>query len=124
MVKDRIKSFQYAFKGLKDLFVSQMNARIHAFVGILIIIAGFFFQISTTEWLVCTLTMGVVLSAEAFNTALEYLTDLVSPDYHPLAGKVKDVAAGAVLIMAIAAAIIGIIIFAPKVIFFVEGLIG
>lgn len=113
-VKKRLKSFSYAFAGIKDLFKTQPNAKIHLVVAICVIIAGFFFQVSTTEWCILAITMAMVLSAEAFNTALEYLTDLVSPDHHPLAGKTKDVAAGGVLISAIAAVIVGLIIFLPK----------
>ncbi len=72
-------------------------------------------SISTQEWLILVLTFGMVLMAEAFNTALEFLTDLVSPEPHPLAGKAKDVAAGAVLITAVMAVVVGMIIFLPKI---------
>lgn len=116
MLKDRIKSFSYAFAGIADLFKTQPNAQIHLVFTTLVIIAAFFFDISTTEWCLLILSIALVLSAEGFNTALEYLTDLVSPDHHPLAGKTKDVAAGAVLICAMGAALIGLIIFLPKVI--------
>ena len=115
-VKKRLKSFSYAFAGIKDLFKTQPNAQIHLFVALCVLIAGFFFNISTIEWCILSLTMALVLSAEGFNTAIEYLTDLVSPDHHPLAGKTKDVAAGAVLISAIAAVIVGLLIFLPKMI--------
>jgi diacylglycerol kinase (ATP) len=71
------------------------------------------FGITPTEWCIVTLCFGMVLAAEGFNTAIERLVDLVSPDYHPIAGDVKDIAAGAVLICAIAAAIIGMIVFLP-----------
>lgn len=110
-IQKRFNSFKYAFKGIFDLFKTQINARIHAFFMILVIAGGFFFNISTTEWIICILAIAMVLAAEAVNTALEYVVDLVSPDYHELAGKAKDVAAAAVLILAIAAAIIGCIIF-------------
>lgn len=110
-LQKRIQSFKFAFKGIADLFQSQMNARIHAFFMVLVIGGGFFFDISKTEWLMCIIAMAMVLAAEAMNTALEYLTDLVSPEYHPLAGKAKDAAAAAVLILAIAAAIIGFMVF-------------
>lgn len=110
-IQKRLDSFGYAFKGIKDLFLTQRNAQIHLTVSIFVIIAGFFFNISKTEWLICILLIGLILAAEALNTALEFLTDLVSPDYHELAGKTKDVAAAAVLLLAIAAAIIGVMIF-------------
>jgi len=73
----------------------------------------FFFGITRTEWIVIILCIGVVIAAELFNTAIERLVDLVSPERHPIAGQVKDIAAGAVLVCAVAAAIIGIIIFLP-----------
>jgi diacylglycerol kinase (ATP) len=110
-IKQRINSFKYAFNGITDLLKSQMNARIHLFFTILVIAGGFFFDIPKIEWLICLLAIATVFAAEAFNTALEYLTDLMSPEYHPLAGKAKDAAAAAVLILAIFAAIIGFMVF-------------
>ena len=118
MLKQRLASFKYAFKGIGELIRSQPNVKIHLFVALLVSIAGFFFRISLSEWSIIIICIGGVLAAEAFNTALEYLTDLVSPDYHSLAGKAKDVAAAAVLIMALAAAICGLLIFIPKIIAF------
>ena len=112
--QSRINSFGYAFKGIKVLFKSQPNARIHAAITTMVIIFGLLFHLSLLEWAIIVLAIGLVLAAEAFNTALEYLTDLVSPDFHPMAGKVKDVSAGAVLISAICAAIMGLLIFIPK----------
>ena len=114
ILQARFNSFKYAFQGIYTLFATQPNARIHAFFCLLVIGGGFFFQISTTEWLVCILAIVMVLSAEAVNTALEFLTDLVSPDYHPLAGKAKDVAAAAVLITAFGAVLIGFLVFWSK----------
>lgn len=114
MLKERLDSFRYAFKGIADLFRHTPNARIHLFVTICVIIAGFFFHITHIEWCILILCIALVLAAEAANTAIEYLTDLVSPDHHPLAGKTKDVAAAAVLLAAIGAAIVGLIIFLPK----------
>jgi diacylglycerol kinase len=111
LIKERINSFKYAFNGIRDLLKSQINARIHLFFTILVIAGGFFFDISKVEWLICLLATATVFAAEAFNTALEYLTDLASPDYHPLAGKAKDAAAAAVLILAIVALIIGFMVF-------------
>jgi diacylglycerol kinase (ATP) len=114
-LKNRISSFQYAFQGLLDLFQSQANARIHGIIAILVVSAGFIFQISRLEWISVICCIALVLSLEALNTAIEYLTNLVSPGYHPLAGKVKDVAAAAVLISAVAAVLVGLIIFLPKI---------
>ena len=109
----RIKSFGYAFKGIAVLIVSQPNAWIHALATLVVLSLGLYFEVSATEWCFLILAMALVWVAEAANTAIEFLTDLASPDYHPLAGKAKDVAAGAVLLAAIFAATIGGIIFVP-----------
>jgi len=113
-LQNRIKSFSYAFQGITDLFRSQPNARIHLFVLICVLLAGFYFELSAIEWAIIVLCSSTVLAAEAANTALEYLTDLVSPEYNALAGKAKDAAAASVLFTAIGAAVVGIIIFLPK----------
>jgi len=115
MLKKRLNSFRYAFAGIASLVRSQANAKIHLAATALVIVAGFYFKISLNEWCIVTLTIAAVLAAEAFNTALEHLTDLASPDFHPLAGKAKDVAAGAVLFIAIGAAVVGFLIFLPKI---------
>lgn len=112
-LQKRIKSFGYAFQGIAKLVKKEHNAWIHCVAIVLVTLAGFHFSITPTEWCIVTLCFGMVLAAEGFNTAIERLVDLVSPDYHPIAGDVKDIAAGAVLICAIAAAIIGIIVFLP-----------
>jgi diacylglycerol kinase len=112
----RLKSFSYAFKGLSILFKTQANARIHLLALGIVVVAGFFFNLSISEWCLCSLCIGMVLAAEAVNTTIETIVDLVSPDYHPLAGRAKDVAAAAVLLTAISAAIVGVLIFLPKII--------
>lgn len=114
-IKERIASFGYAFEGIFEVIKSQTNFKIHFLVAFLAIAAGLYFAISTTEWCLIIGSIAAVLSAETFNTAIEHLTNLVSPDYHILAKKTKDAAAGAVLFMAIGAAIIGLFIFLPKV---------
>lgn len=120
MLKQRLNSFKYAFAGIREVVRSQPNMKIHIALGILTVLAGFFFSISTIEWCFIVVACLAVMSAEAFNTALEYITDLASPEYHPLAGKVKDVAAGGVLIAAIGAVIIALLIFLPKVLAYFE----
>lgn len=122
MIKNRLKSFKYAFEGLKELFKTQPNAKIHLIIGLLTIAAGIFWDLSSGEWAALILTIAMVIAAEAFNTALEYLTDLASPDFHPLAKKTKDIAAAGVLICAIGAIGVGIVIFGPRVIDFVDWL--
>ena len=110
----RVASFGCAFRGLRTLLATQANARIHAVASVLVIGAGFWFALTRMEWCAVIAVIGLVWTAEGLNTALEFLTDLVSPEQHPLAGKAKDVAAGAVLAASIAAAIIGAMIFGPK----------
>ena len=112
-LKKRIKSFGYAFKGIASLLKKEHNAWIHCLAIVVVTSLGFYFHITPTEWCIVLLCFGMVLAAEGFNTAIERLVDLVSPERHPVAGDLKDVAAGAVLICAIAAAIIGCIIFLP-----------
>ena len=110
----RVASFGFALRGLWILVATQANARIHAVATLLVIGAGFWFALTRMEWCAVVAAIGLVWIAEGLNTALEFLTDLVSPEHHPLAGKAKDVAAGAVLAASIAAAVIGAIIFGPK----------
>jgi diacylglycerol kinase len=112
-MKRRFNSFKYAFKGLSIFFRTQPNALIHLFAAVSVIIAGLWFRVSSQEWLWIILGIGLVFTAEAFNTAVEFLVDIVSPEYNPLAGKVKDLAAGAVLMAAITAFSIGVLIFWP-----------
>ncbi len=109
-----MKSFLCAFRGLAVLFSTQRNARIHLIFFVLTGACGIIFGISLVEWSLIFLASGVVMAAEAFNTALELLADVVHPAQHSMVGWAKDVAAGAVLITAIAAVGIGLIIFIPK----------
>lgn len=110
----RLNSFRFAWAGIKLLFQSEHNARIHLLATIIVLILGFFFHISTVEWSLVILCIGLVLCMEAMNSALEYLANFVSPQKNELIGKAKDLAAGAVLISAIISASIGGIIFIPK----------
>lgn len=110
----RIKSFSYAFQGIKTFFQTQHNAWIHSFATIVVIVLGYILKLSFNEWCWIILAIVFVFITEMLNTALEFLTDLVSPEYHPIAKKTKDVAAGAVLLAALLAIIIGLIIFVPK----------
>ncbi len=110
----RAKSFTYAFAGIRYFFKTQHNAWLHAVACGLTILLGFICHLNAIEWCIIILCNTIVFMAEMFNTAIEWLTDLVSPEFNPLAGKVKDVAAAAVLFSAIGAAIVGLIIFLPK----------
>lgn len=113
-IKERIASFGYAFAGILEVIKSQANFKIHFLAALLAVSAGFYFNISTVEWCSIVGCITLVFGAETFNTAIEHLTNLVTPEYHILAKKTKDAAAGAVLFIAIGAAIIGLIIFLPK----------
>lgn len=117
---NRIKSFKYAFQGLKTLVQTQPNFVIHLLIASLAISLALIFQLSSIEWIILTFTIVSVLSVEAINSAIEFLTDLASPDYHPLAKKAKDVAAAAVLITALGAVIVGLILFLPKLMLWFE----
>ncbi|OGH60566.1 MAG: diacylglycerol kinase [Candidatus Lindowbacteria bacterium RIFCSPLOWO2_12_FULL_62_27] len=112
----RIRSIYCALKGIAVMLATQRNAWVHAFATIAVTIAGFVFGLSKSEWCWIILSIISVWTAEALNTAFEFLTDVASPEFHPLAGKAKDVAAGAVLISAIGAVIIGFIILGPHVV--------
>lgn len=113
-MKAFFQSFIYAFKGVGDLFRHHRNGQFHLAATLVVVLSGFVCHISPGEWMAVVICITTVTALEAMNTAVEYLTNLVSPDFHPLAGKVKDMAAGAVLIGAIGAAVVGGIIFIPR----------
>lgn len=113
-MKTRFKSFVYAYKGILVFFKEEHNARIHLFLAVLASCAGFYFKIDASEWMALIFAIGFVLACEAFNSAIENLCDVISPEQHSKIGKIKDIAAGAVLMSAIAALLVGILIFLPK----------
>ena len=116
------RSFKAAFEGIESTYKREQNIKIHSVIAIIVLIGGFLFRINYIEWLVCLVLIGFVLMAEFFNTAIEYVVDLASPDIHPLAKAAKDTASAGVLMMAIISAIIGCVIFVPKIIGFIGGL--
>jgi len=105
-----IKSVPHAFRGIISLIKNDNNFRIHLLAVVVVIIAGTLIQLTETEWLAVIITMGIVLALEAMNTAVETIIDLVSPEYHDLAKKAKDVAAGAVLLFVFAALGVAVVI--------------
>jgi diacylglycerol kinase (ATP) len=111
----RIRSFRHALIGIRRMIRCQHNAWIHAAATLIALGAGFFFHVSVADWCWIILAISSVWIAEALNTAFEFLADAASPEFHPLVRDAKDVAAGAVLISAVAAAIIGVIIFRPYI---------
>jgi diacylglycerol kinase (ATP) len=115
-IQARLKSFVYAFEGVMHFMRCEAQAVIHVIAALAVIGAGFWFGISSMEWIAITFAIGIVVVSEMLNTAIEKLTDMVSPEIHPQAKVVKDVAAGAVLMASIVAAAIGLLVFLPKVI--------
>jgi len=117
----RIRSINCALQGIKAMVRSQHNAWVHAAATVVVVLAGLLLHLKAGEWCWITLAVISVWSAEALNTAFEFLTDVASPEFHPLAGKAKDVAAGAVLIAAAGAVIIGLLVFGPKLLSLLSG---
>ncbi len=113
-MNSRLKSLSHAFRGLCDAVRNETNMKIHVIAAILVITLGLFLQLSSIEWLIVLFCIGLVISMETINTAIEKLADAISTDFHPKIKSAKDMAAGAVLISAIVAFIIGLLIFVPK----------
>lgn len=109
----RLRSVRYALQGIATMVRSQHNAWIHLVATVGVVVLGVIVRSSTVEWCLLVLAIVAVWTAEALNTAFEFLTDVASPAFHPLAGKAKDVAASAVLISAIGAGVIGLIVLGP-----------
>ena len=114
--KKLINSFKYAIQGLILSFKKERNMKIHFFIMLVVIILGFILKISKVEWIICIILFGIVISGEMFNTAIETTVDIAMPYKNENAKIAKDVSAGAVLILAFVSAVIGCIIFIPKVI--------
>lgn len=117
----RIRSVRIALAGVWLMLKTQQNAWIHATATLAVIAMGFLLEVSRADWLWLILAIVAVWTAEALNTALELLADAASPDFHPLVGKAKDVAAGAVLIAALGAVVIGAAIFGPPLLELLQG---
>ena len=113
-----INSFKYAVEGFISSFKTERNMKFHIFIMVLVILAGIILKITKAEWIVCIFCIAMVISAELFNTSIETVVDLVMPYKNEKAKIAKDVAAAAVLVLAIASAIIGLMIFIPKIINF------
>ena len=112
--KRLVSSFKYAFQGLKYAFLYEQNLTIHVMVTIFVIIMGNIYKISTTEWLVLCLIIGLVIATELINTSIEATIDLITDEINPIAKIAKDTAAAAVLVFGLTALVIGLIIFLPK----------
>ncbi|MFN5831806.1 MAG: diacylglycerol kinase family protein [Bacteroidota bacterium] len=114
-IQARLKSFVYAFEGVMFFIRFEAQATIHLIAIVAVLGAGYWFKISSMEWIAVVFAIGIVISAEMLNTAIEKLTDMVSPQINEQAKIVKDLAAGAVLIASLTAFIIGLIVFLPKI---------
>lgn len=114
-MKKWIQSVKCALKGIQETILSQRNMKIHIGMMLLVILAGILFRISTIEWWICILLFGAVMGMEVINTAIEIIVDRITMEKEEMARKAKDAGAGAVLIMAIVAAVIGLWIFIPKI---------
>ena len=112
---DRLRSFRFALNGIAVLIKTQHNAWLHLLGTTIVLTMGFVFQVSTLDWCLLVVAISQVWVAETMNTAVEYLADAVTLDHHPLIGKAKDVAAGAVLLSAIGATVIGMLVFLPHI---------
>jgi len=112
--RERLAGFRCAFNGLKILINEEHNALIHLFVACCVVIAGFVFQISKNEWIAIIFCIGLVIALELINSAIENTADFVSKERSETIKKIKDLSAGAVLVAAIASAVIGLIVFLPK----------
>ena len=117
----RLKSIKYAISGIASMIESQQNAWVHAVATVLVVFFGLFFHLHAAQWCILVLAIIAVWTAEALNTALEFMADVASPEFHPLIEKAKDVAAGAVLISAVGAVVIAILVLGR---YFVEWLGG
>ena len=114
-IKKRIYSFAFAINGIRYAILSQHNIIIHIILTIVAVIFGFLLKINNLEWISIVIVIGMVMTAELFNTSIEEIVNYISPERNNMAGRIKDLAAGAVLISAIAAFIVGTIIFLPKI---------
>ncbi len=114
-LQGRIKSVKYALKGIWLLLTTEYSIMIQFGITIIMTIVGFIMQLSTTEWILQVLAIGLVMVAEAVNTAIEKLADYIQPSYDKKIGFIKDIAAGAPAIAAIIAVIIGLLIYLPKI---------
>jgi diacylglycerol kinase (ATP) len=113
-VTGRIKSIQYTITGARKLITTEHSVMVQSSIAVLLIIAGFYFEISREEWMMQILATGLVLAIEGLNTAVEKICDFIHPDYHERIGFIKDIAGGAVLFAAIASIAVGLLIYVPK----------
>ncbi|SHI88792.1 diacylglycerol kinase family protein [Flavobacterium terrae] len=112
----RLKSMVFAFKGAVKLITTEHSVMVQSSLAVAMIIAGFYFEITKTEWMFQIFAFGLVLSIEGLNTAVEKIADFIHPDYHERIGFIKDIAAGAVFFAAMTAITIGLFIYLPRLV--------
>jgi diacylglycerol kinase (ATP) len=110
----RLKSVGFALKGAYKLITTEHSVMVQFSIAVLLVIAGFYFQISREEWMIQSLAFGLVLGIESLNTAVEKIADFIHPEFHDRIGFIKDIAAGAVMFAAAAAIVVGLLIYVPK----------
>jgi len=115
LLVNRLKSVRYAFNGAIYICKTESSIKIQLVLAILVTVAGFYFDISNTEWILQFICIGLILGLEGINTAIEYMADFIHPDQHASIGKIKDISAGAVFIAASCACIVALIIYIPKI---------
>ena len=113
-LRNRIKSVGFAFRGALLLIRTEASIKIQVLLAILVTAAGFYFDLTATEWILQILAIALVLGIEGLNTAVEKIADFIQPEHDPKIGFIKDISAGAVMLVSIASAIIGLIIYLPK----------
>lgn len=110
-----VSSFKFGFEGIATAAARERNMKIHLSISVIVILAGIVFSISKYEWIAIVLSIGGMISLEMMNTAIERTVDMYTDEFHPLAKQAKDIAAGAVLVFAIASVVIGVMIFLPRI---------
>lgn len=120
-LKARLRSIRIAIDGLRQVIITQQNARIHAAATLIVFTAGMLLELSREEWSLLLLVVGFVWAAEVFNTAIEDLVDFVNSENNPTAKRIKDISAGAVLVSVIVSIMVGLIIFGPRLWAWVTG---
>ena len=114
-LRNRLNGIGYAFKGALLLIRTEASIKIQIFLALVVTAAGFYFEISATEWILQILAIALVLGIEGLNTAVEKLADYIQPEFDPKIGFIKDISAGAVMLVSVAASIVGLIIYLPKI---------
>jgi len=113
-VKGRLKSIGFAVRGAIKLITTEHSVMVQSSIAVIMIVAGFYFHISREEWMMQVLAFGLVLAVESLNTAIEKIADFIHPEFHSRIGLIKDIAAGAVMFAALAAIVVGLLIYVPK----------